>query len=78
MTPRPTAPPLYTPEQRLRRDATVWTLVQGVLAPLQFLVFAVSAVLVSRAIVNLVYGGRRKLDKVSIGNTDWHKRASAA
>jgi 3-vinyl bacteriochlorophyllide hydratase len=52
MTPRPPAPPLYTPEQRLRRDATVWTLVQGVLAPLQFLVFAVSAVLVLRYLAN--------------------------
>ena len=39
---------LYTPEQRVRRDATVWTLVQGVLAPLQFIVFAVSLVLVVR------------------------------
>lgn len=39
---------LYTPEERARRDATVWTLVQGVLAPLQFLVFAVSLVLVVR------------------------------
>ena len=29
--------PLYTPEQKLRRDATVWTLVQGLLAPLQWL-----------------------------------------
>jgi preprotein translocase subunit SecD len=35
-----------------------------------------SAVLVSRGIVNLVYGGRRKLDKLPIGNTDWHKRAA--
>ncbi len=42
------AKPLYTPEQRARRDATRWTLVQGLLAPLQFLVFAVSAVLVVR------------------------------
>ncbi|WP_396436344.1 2-vinyl bacteriochlorophyllide hydratase [Limnohabitans sp.] len=33
---------LYTPEQRARRDATKWTLVQGVLAPVQFLVFLVS------------------------------------
>ena len=41
-----TAAPLYTPEQRQRRDATPWTLVQGILAPLQFLVFAVSLVLV--------------------------------
>lgn len=39
---------LYTPEQRARRDASGWTLVQGVLAPLQFLVFAVSLVLVLR------------------------------
>jgi 3-vinyl bacteriochlorophyllide hydratase len=39
---------LYTPEQRARRDASVWTLVQGILAPLQFLAFAVSTVLVLR------------------------------
>ncbi len=39
---------LYTPEQRARRDATRWTLVQGVLAPLQFLVFAISLGLVLR------------------------------
>ena len=37
---------LYTPEQRARRDATKWTLVQGVLAPVQFLVFVVSLYLV--------------------------------
>jgi 3-vinyl bacteriochlorophyllide hydratase len=42
--------PLYTPEQRRRRDATPWTLVQGVLAPVQFLVFAVSVALVLRAL----------------------------
>jgi 3-vinyl bacteriochlorophyllide hydratase len=41
-------PPLYTPEQRRRRDASGWTLVQGVLAPVQFLVFLVSVVLVLR------------------------------
>ena len=45
---RAARPPLYTPEQRLRRDASKWTLVQGLLAPLQFLVFAVSLVLVLR------------------------------
>ena len=38
--------PLYTPEQRQRRDHSRWTLVQGVLAPVQFLVCAVSVVLV--------------------------------
>ncbi len=41
-------PPLYTPAERARRDASTWTLVQGVLAPVQFLIFAVSAVLVVR------------------------------
>ncbi|MDP4301377.1 2-vinyl bacteriochlorophyllide hydratase [Leptothrix discophora] len=41
-------PPLYTPEQRARRDATRWTWVQGVLAPVQFLAFAVSTLLVLR------------------------------
>ena len=39
---------LYTDEERARRDATVWTLVQGILAPLQFLVFLVSLGLVLR------------------------------
>ena len=39
---------LYTEEQRARRDNSVWTLIQGVLAPLQFLVFIVSLVLVIR------------------------------
>ncbi len=39
---------LYTPEQRARRDSSVWTIVQGVLAPLQFLAFIVSLVLVLR------------------------------
>lgn len=41
---------LYTDAERARRDQTVWTLVQGVLAPAQFLVFAVSLVLVVRFI----------------------------
>jgi len=40
--------PLYSPEEKRRRDTTPWTLVQGVLAPVQFLVFIVSAVLVIR------------------------------
>ncbi len=39
---------LYTPEERLRRDASPWTLVQGVLAPFQFVVFLVSLCFVSR------------------------------
>ena len=40
--------PLYTPEERLRRDASVWTTVQGILAPIQFLVFLISLGLVLR------------------------------
>lgn len=51
----PTAPaaqaPLYTAAERARRDASPWTLVQGILAPLQFLVFAVSLVLVIRCMI---------------------------
>jgi 3-vinyl bacteriochlorophyllide hydratase len=43
--------PLYTPAERARRDATRWTLVQGVLAPVQFLVFAVSLALVLRTLL---------------------------
>ena len=39
---------LYTAEERQRRDASPWTLVQGVLAPIQFLVFLVSLALVLR------------------------------
>jgi len=39
---------LYTPAERLRRDASPWTIVQGVLAPVQFVVFLVSICLVSR------------------------------
>ena len=40
--------PLYTPEERQRRDSTRWTLVQGLLAPIQFFVFLISVVLVVR------------------------------
>jgi 3-vinyl bacteriochlorophyllide hydratase len=43
-----TAFQLYSPEQRARRDATPWTWIQGVLAPLQFLAFAISLGLVLR------------------------------
>lgn len=43
-----TAKPLYTADERRRRDATPWTLVQGVLAPLQFGVLLVSLALVGR------------------------------
>ena len=48
MSPRPAPAPLYTAEERARRDASAWTVVQGVLAPLQFLAFALSLVLLLR------------------------------
>jgi 3-vinyl bacteriochlorophyllide hydratase len=38
--------PLYTPEQRKIRDESIWTLVQGILAPVQFVIFLVSLWLV--------------------------------
>jgi 3-vinyl bacteriochlorophyllide hydratase len=43
-----TTRPLYTAEQKRVRDESVWTLVQGILAPVQFLVFLVSLGLVLR------------------------------
>ncbi|MGH8679767.1 MAG: protein translocase subunit SecD [Burkholderiales bacterium] len=36
-----------------------------------------SAVFVSRGLVNYVFGSRRKLEKLPIGNTDWYKRQPA-
>lgn len=40
--------PLYTPEERRRRDSSPWTLAQAILAPIQFLIFLVSLALVLR------------------------------
>jgi len=45
---RRSAAALYSPEERRRRDRSRWTLVQGVLAPIQFLIFLVSLILVLR------------------------------
>lgn len=42
---------LYTAAERQRRDASRWTIVQAILAPLQFLVFLVSLVLVLRTLM---------------------------
>ena len=47
-TPKKAPHMLYTPEEKERRDNTRWTLIQGILAPVQFLVFLVSLVLVIR------------------------------
>ncbi len=43
---------LYTPQERARRDATIWTPVQGFLAAFQFIVFAVSVCLIARYMVS--------------------------
>lgn len=51
MSGQPTSASLYTPAQRARRDATRWTLVQGILAPVQFLICLASAALVVRYLV---------------------------
>ncbi len=48
--PARSAPKLYTPEEQRRRDTTPWTLVQGLLAPFQFVVFLVSLTLVLRCL----------------------------
>jgi 3-vinyl bacteriochlorophyllide hydratase len=56
--------PLYTAQERARRDASPWTLVQGVLAPLQFLVFLVSLALVLRW---LLTGGGESAALLSVG-----------
>lgn len=45
---RPSRTPLYTTDQRRRRDRSRWTRVQGVLAILQFAVFIASVALVLR------------------------------
>ena len=42
---------LYTDAERQRRDASPWTLVQAVLAPLQFIVFLASLGLVLRTLM---------------------------
>ena len=37
-----------------------------------------SAVAVSRAIVNLMFGARKRLERLPIGNVSWQKRAARA
>ena len=37
---------LYTQEEKIKRDKTGWTLVQGILAPIQFIFFLISLALV--------------------------------
>jgi preprotein translocase subunit SecD len=37
-----------------------------------------SAVVVSRGMVNLIYGSRKKVTRLSIGNTDWDKKKVTA
>ena len=51
MSPRRPGMSLYTPAERRRRDASPWTVVQGVLAPLQMLAMLVSLALIARFLV---------------------------
>ena len=44
-------PQLYTEAERQRRDSSPWTLVQGILAPVQFIIFLVSLGLVMRTLM---------------------------
>ena len=46
--PSPRQRGLYSAEEKKRRDGTRWTLVQGILAPLQFIIFLISLGLVIR------------------------------
>ena len=55
--------PLYNQEERARRDATVWTLVQGILAPIQFLVCLIS---LSSVIRYLMTGDGYALATISV------------
>jgi 3-vinyl bacteriochlorophyllide hydratase len=48
LPPRRAVAPLYTAEQRVRRDKSPWTVVQAALAPLQFVIFLISFCLVIR------------------------------
>ena len=45
-------PALYSEAERKRRDASPWTMVQGVLAPVQFVIFLVSLALVMRTLMS--------------------------
>lgn len=42
---------IYSSQERVRRDETIWTLVQAILAPIQFFVFIISLFLVLRFLV---------------------------
>jgi 3-vinyl bacteriochlorophyllide hydratase len=45
---------LYSPAERRRRDATPWTMVQGILAPIQFAVFLASLGLVLNYLISIL------------------------
>ena len=65
---------LYSPAERVRRDASRWTLVQGVLAPLQFVVFLVSLALVLRYLATgegLAAATRRSSSRRSCSTRSW-------
>lgn len=49
---KPVTVGLYTAQERARRDATIWTPIQAILAPIQFIVFLISLGLVLRYLWN--------------------------
>jgi 3-vinyl bacteriochlorophyllide hydratase len=51
MAPARRPAPLYTAEQKRKRDSSKWTLIQGLLAPFQFVVFLISLYFVLRALL---------------------------
>ncbi len=55
--------PLYTDAERKRRDESPWTLIQGLLAPVQFLIFGISLYLVIRF---LLTGEGQSVAEISI------------
>jgi 3-vinyl bacteriochlorophyllide hydratase len=59
-TPGYIPPSLYTADERRRRDSSVWTIVQGVLAPIQFAIFLVSLWFVLRFLLTGI--GERAAD----------------
>jgi 3-vinyl bacteriochlorophyllide hydratase len=74
---------LYTAAERRRRDESPWTIVQGVLAPVQFVVFLISLILVLRFLATgdgaaaadaSIVGKTLVLYTIMITGSIWEKR----
>ena len=64
---------LYNEEERIRRDSTKWTLVQGILAPLQFVVFLVSLGFVLNYLLYGTYESAAILCLIMVTGSIWEK-----